>query len=89
MAIGKEAILQRTFDIYNYNALSVNCEHDWKALPPYTNSSPKAPSCLQLMMILAFCLIFRPYFGETLSKKVHMNLQANFVRVVSSFAWII
>ena len=28
IAIGKKAILERT--VYSYNALSVNCEHDWK-----------------------------------------------------------
>ena len=57
MVIGKKAIIQRNLtskiSVCSYNALSVNCEHDWKALPPYTNSSPKESPHLQLT-ILAF-----------------------------------
>ena len=51
-------------------AISLGCsvsrlltQHNHKYLPLYTNSSPKESPRLQLT-ILAFCLIFRPHFGE-------------------------
>ena len=69
MAIGKEANLQRTFNIKNfslsYNTLSVNCEHDWKvsAIVHKQLSKRVTPSTVD---DLGLCLIFRPYSGEKL-----------------------
>ena len=55
--------LTSKISVYSYNALSVNCEHDWKGFCHHTLTAPQRVTCLQLT-ILAFCLIFRPYFGE-------------------------
>ena len=51
-----------------------------KYLPPYTNSSPKAMDNLGLLFDLQAI-----FFGKIIVCRVHMNLQADFVRVVSSF----
>ena len=60
MAIGKEAILQRTFNIKNfslsYNALSVNCEHDWKVSATIHLTALQIKSPRLQFTILAFDL---------------------------------
>ena len=57
----------------------------------YTNSSPKESPRLQLT-ILAFCLIFRPYFGEYYPRKRwhhsdKVSLQIHMLSIDNSF-WV-
>ena len=80
-------------DLYHQKFQSIaTMRYQWtvnmtgKYLSPYTNSSPKESSTVDdLDHLFDLQALF---WWKIIVYGVHMNLQAVFVRVVSSFAWI-
>ena len=68
--------LTSKISVYSYNALSVNCEHDWKGFCHHTLTAPQK-SHLSTVDDLGLLFDLQALFWwKIFVYKVHMNLQA-------------